>query len=245
MLFCDLSRLACSPISCRTSAVVASDENGDDGEEVVSELTLVAGAAVVTLVLNHDLTPGTLENVLDELKGEAAEPVPVGYHNLLDISTHRPVQNGEEAWALPVDARGDVADDLVLWVRFLEGGDLSLEVVPLRRAGDPRVADPGLVAARAGDSLPRSFGPRMVSAEEALNVGLLVEALAVAAEADDGNLARVGPAAECGRGNTEGGPDSRPSDVFVGGRHIVHKQLSLFVWQPSVVAVFVCPGGFK
>jgi hypothetical protein len=55
-------------------------------------------------VLNHDSTPGTLEHVLEELEREAAKAVPMGDHNFLDRAAQGPVQNGEQAWALPVEA---------------------------------------------------------------------------------------------------------------------------------------------
>lgn len=81
--------------------------------------------------------------MLEELEGEPAEPVPVGNHNLLDISPHGPVQNGKKAGSLPVDARGDVLDDFVFGMRGLEGLDLPGEVALLLAARDPRVADSG------------------------------------------------------------------------------------------------------
>jgi hypothetical protein len=76
--------------------------------------------------VNHELASGTLERVLDEVESESTEPIPVGHHNLFDIAAQDSVQKGREAGALPVDARGDVLDDLVVGVCFTEELDLSL-----------------------------------------------------------------------------------------------------------------------
>ena len=69
--------------------------------------------------------------MIDEFECKSAEAVVMSDHNLLDISTHRPVQNGDDTNSLPVDDRCDDVDDLVLWMRFLEGFDLPLEIVLL------------------------------------------------------------------------------------------------------------------
>ena len=65
----------------------------------------------------------------------------VNDHNLLDTSTRRLVQNGNDTSSLPVDVRGDVVDDLVLWMFFLEGFDLPLEIVLLSGARDSGITD--------------------------------------------------------------------------------------------------------
>jgi hypothetical protein len=118
---------------CRsTASVIARDEYCDDGEEVVPELRLggleLSDAFLSSwrLVVNHEFAPGTLKHVLDEVEGKSTEPIAVGYHNLFDIAVQDSVQKGREAWPLPVDAGGDVLDDLVVWVRFAEVLDLSL-----------------------------------------------------------------------------------------------------------------------
>ena len=91
--------------------------------------------------MNHEFTPGVLKNALDEVEGESAKSVAVGHHNLLDVSVHDPVQKGREARALPVNARSDVFDDLVLRIFRAEQVDLALEVLFLLGAGDAGVAD--------------------------------------------------------------------------------------------------------
>jgi len=66
--------------------------------------------------------------MLDELEGDAAEPVPVGDHKLCDVSADRAVQNGEQTPSVEVDAGRDILNDLVRWVSGLEVGALPLEV---------------------------------------------------------------------------------------------------------------------
>ena len=79
--------------------------------------------------------------MIDEFDCKSAEAVAMSDHNLLDTSTHHLVQNGGDTNQLPVDVRGDVVDDLVLWVRFLEGFDLPLDIVLLWGARDSAIAD--------------------------------------------------------------------------------------------------------
>jgi hypothetical protein len=76
--------------------------------------------------VNHEFTPGTLKQVLDEVEGESSETVTMGHHNLFDISAQDSFQKGREALRLPVDAGGDVFDDLMVRVRVAEVLDLSL-----------------------------------------------------------------------------------------------------------------------
>jgi len=216
LLLLELSCFARSSIRGRTLAIVAGHEYGEYGEEVVLEFALAAGSRLgTTLVLNHDFTPGTLEDVLDELKGEAAEAISVGDHNLLDVSAHRSVQNGEETGPLPVDARGNVLDDLVLWERILEGLDLSLEGVLLRGTRHSGVADPGPASLCCRDRFLGVLRPGPITFEHGLDVGSLVQALAVASETHGGDPAGLCSTAQGGRGDAQGGLDGGCRDVFV------------------------------
>ena len=126
-----------APVVRRTLSVIARDKHGDDGEEVVGEL---AGLGVVATV-NHDAARGLGADELDEVKGEAAEPVAVGHHNLSDSACEDAFQKGTQAGAAPVDPGGDVGDELVLWVGALEVGDLAVEVGALVGGRDAGVDD--------------------------------------------------------------------------------------------------------
>jgi hypothetical protein len=96
---------------CRsTASVIARDEYGDD---VTPELCLSglefsdAVLSAWSFVVNHELTPGTLEHVLDEgspagdctlcFEGESSETATMGHHNLFDIAAQDSVQKGREA----------------------------------------------------------------------------------------------------------------------------------------------------
>jgi hypothetical protein len=133
VLFLSGGLLASRATMCRsTASVIARDEYCDDGEGVVPEFRL--GGLELSdsflsswrLVVNHEFAPGTLKHVLDEVESKSTEPISVGHHNLFDVAAQDSVQKGREAGALPVDARGDVLDDLVVRVRFSEELDLSL-----------------------------------------------------------------------------------------------------------------------
>ena len=80
------------------------------------------------------LPPALGEHVLDELEGDAAEPIPVGNHNLLDSAADRAVQKGEQAPAVEVDAGRNVLNDFVLGIAGAE-----VEVCALLGARDAAV----------------------------------------------------------------------------------------------------------
>ena len=68
---------------------------------------------------------------LDEFKPESGEPVPVGNHNSELISAVKSFQYGYESFPFPVEAPGDVSDNLGFGKEFPHLGDLSLEVSAL------------------------------------------------------------------------------------------------------------------
>ena len=82
-----------------------------------------------------------LDQPLDEFKPESGESVPVGNHKSELISAVKSLQYGEQSLALPVEASGDVGDDLSTGVELSHLGDLPLEVSTLLRSTDPAVAD--------------------------------------------------------------------------------------------------------
>ena len=82
-----------------------------------------------------------LDQPLDEFKPEPGESVPVGNHNLELISAGKPLQYGEQALALTVEASGDVSDNLGAGVEFSHMDGLVLEVSPLLRSTDAAIAD--------------------------------------------------------------------------------------------------------
>ena len=82
-----------------------------------------------------------LNQPLDEFKPEAGEAVPVGNHKSELISAMKSLQYGEQSLALPVEASGDVSDDLGVGVELSHVSDLPLEVSALLGRTDPAVAD--------------------------------------------------------------------------------------------------------
>ena len=82
-----------------------------------------------------------LDQPVDEFKAESGESVPVGNHESELISAVRPLQYGDESLAFPVEAPGDVSDDLGVGVDLSHLSDLPLEVSALLGRTDPAVAD--------------------------------------------------------------------------------------------------------
>ena len=107
----------------------------------------------------------------------------VATNNLLELSSHGPVQKGEKLESLPVDARSNVPDDLPAEEGGQERFDLALKVGPLLLARNPRVADFGLDRLLV-DSAGIGGGP--VADECPLDVAYLVEPLAIVPSKLDG-----------------------------------------------------------
>ena len=82
-----------------------------------------------------------LNQPLDEFKPEAGQTVSVGNHKSELISAVKPLQYGEQSFSLPVEASGDVSDDLGVGVELSHVSDLPLEVSALLGRTDPAVAD--------------------------------------------------------------------------------------------------------
>jgi hypothetical protein len=154
-------------------------------------------------VLNHDFATDSSEDVLKELKGEPAQPVTVGNHNLLDIAPQRSVQKGEQAGTFPVDARSNVAYDFMLRERFLQGPDLSLEIVLLWCTRDSCIAD-------------SSFGHFLSVLWEAFEYGLDVGPLAAPTKADNANFTGNPPVVEGGGRDPQGRLDDGCRNKLVG-----------------------------
>jgi hypothetical protein len=93
--------------------------------------------------MNHDARACLSKDVFHELVGEPAQSVSVTDHNDFDASLEYSVQKGRKAFALPVESRSGIADELVAWVGIPEVLLLSLEVPGLVGRGDPSIADPG------------------------------------------------------------------------------------------------------
>ncbi len=82
-----------------------------------------------------------LDQPLDEFKSESGEPVPVGNHKSEFIASVKSLQYGEQSLSFPVEASGDVGDDVGVGVEFSHMDDLALEVSPLLRSTDAAIAD--------------------------------------------------------------------------------------------------------
>jgi hypothetical protein len=115
-------------------------KDGDDGEQVVSEL--VGRRNIRVVAENHEAAAALFKEPVDELAGEAAEAVAaVGNHNFSDQAGVDAVQKGDKAGPVPVEAGADVADELVAGVGGAEVGELPLEVGALVLGADAGVAD--------------------------------------------------------------------------------------------------------
>ena len=115
----------------------------------------------------------------------------VSDHNLLDTSTHHPVQNGDDTSQLPVDDRCDAVDDFVLLMRFLEGFDLPLEIVLLWGARDSGIADSVIASLFCRHRFFRVLCHWPVSIGNSLDVTSPVESLAIATEVHIHDSARL------------------------------------------------------
>ena len=106
-------------------SVDASSKDREDGEKVSRELFL---GAEVSLIENHELPAVALEQRLDEFCSKPRKTVSVGDHNTKLISLVYSLQYGKKSFALEVESRTDLADDLGVRISFSHEGDLPLEV---------------------------------------------------------------------------------------------------------------------
>lgn len=108
----------------------------DNGQQVVPELLL---GGLICCVENQEFRTVSAEQPLDELEGEAAEAVPAGHDNLPDQACLCSLQNGEEPGPLEVEARPDIADDLVVREATRHVISLSRKIVSLFWARYPNI----------------------------------------------------------------------------------------------------------
>lgn len=123
-----VTSLSLGPVLSRSLAVVAGDKEVDDREKILGELVPI-GTCAVCAIVNHEAHVMALEDCLEKIKGEAAEPVSVGNHNLLDSSLKDQFQKRLQAPSLEVESRPDVGEELVARVGLFEVLDLALEVL--------------------------------------------------------------------------------------------------------------------
>ena len=116
---------------------MAGDEEGCDGKEVVCEVTLRFNSFIPTV--NHEPNASFREDELKEVVTESCKSVAVYDHNLRDHAIECAFQKGAQPDPLEVDTRGDVLDKDVLRVRFLEVGNLAVEVGALLGTTDTSV----------------------------------------------------------------------------------------------------------
>ena len=127
-----------------------------DGEQVSGKFLL---RGLFDVIENHESSAVTFDKPKYEFVAESTEPVFVGNHNLLDISTDCGFQYGSKTFPFEIEARADVFDDFVFWVLGPHEIDLSFKIITLLWARHTAIAD--------SSSLP-------VGTEEGVNV---VEAL--------------------------------------------------------------------
>ena len=135
--------------------------------------------------------------MLDEFEGKSAQSVAVQDHKLLDASAQRSVQKGEEAGSLPVDAGGNVFDELMIRAPLLERLDLADEIRFLFTAGHAGVAHFASAAGASFDDFagsvedlgkvvhvvqPLSIGPAKTQGSNSPVVRILAEGVVANAE---------------------------------------------------------------
>lgn len=120
--------------------------------------------------MNHEFCPSFLKDPLTELESIATQSVFVGNHNFCDFALIHSFQKGCKTAAVEIEPTADVPDNVVkgdFRARFLEVGNLSVEIGRLVAGGDSRV-DEGL-------SLPVGVGLfSVLLVEEGIDVGYVV-----------------------------------------------------------------------
>ena len=174
--------------------------------------------------------------MLDELEGDAAEPIPVGNHNLLDSAADRAVQKGEQAPAVEVDAGRNVLNDFVLGIAGAE-----VEVCALLGARDAAVEN---ASSRLCCRILRGGGGHV---QGPLDVGQAVQPLAGGGpDPDAPHASGVGPAPQRGVAHPESGLDLFPGHVRLGARGGRGPALfCAFVRFISLHVLFFCPIRFR
>lgn len=160
-----------------TPSVMTCHKGRADGEEIGGEVAKLVPVAARTV--NQEFEAIFCKDVFQEVCGKARQSIFVHDHNFADHAAETAFQNGVQALAplaLEVDARADVADDVVVGVGVLERFDLAVEVTSL----------PLLVGADAGvyDAAPTSlltYDRVTLDAERGRNGRHVVESLSAGA----------------------------------------------------------------
>lgn len=211
--------VALASVGSCTEAVVAGDEDVDDGQQILGELLFAAGwVRRLCGLQDHEPCVAMSKEELDELDAVAAEAVAVCDGNLLDMAGEHAFQKGCKAFALVVEARADVTDDFLFRARGLEVGDLADEVFLLFVGRDASVAQTG--AGLSG--LPLFlFGEEVGQADELVRLLAVVQALAIAGQLDAAETTLAGPLDEGGFGDFD---VLRECDVGDVGSHKVGEE---------------------
>ena len=171
---------------------MSGNKDGGDSEEVVCKLTRsVFGFCVA---VNHEFCASFFQDEADQLQSIPTESVFVHNHNLCDTSCVYAFQKGLQTPAFEVEARCDVGNNFVAWVRGLEVLHLSLQVTArfLRTGADPGVDDADFRL----DLLPMLLDAKMV-----LNGCFGVQSLPGVAILECGDDATGGPLSQGGSGD--------------------------------------------
>lgn len=171
---------------------MASNEEGCDREQVVSEVALSFGSLIATV--NHEPSASFLEDELQEVVAESCKPVAVQDHNLRDHAGECSFQKGTQPFPLEVDPGADVFDEDVSRVRLLEVLGLAVEVGTLLGTTDAGVDVPSLGCVGCGDP------------EESCDTVCVVEAF-TSWGADVFEVSGGRPAAKCGCRDSILGPE--------------------------------------
>jgi len=78
--------------------------------------------------MDHDFRVVEFTERFDEFKSVPTESIAVGDNNFVDISAVDEFQKGLKVFAFVVETGTNVFVSLMVWVRFLEDFDLSIEV---------------------------------------------------------------------------------------------------------------------
>lgn len=168
-------------------------KEGNDADDVVTELVpevgLVTGMAVVhCCAVNHEPHASLGQDPGHEFASKTAEAVLVGNDNLADSARVDGVQKGDKAGP-EIEAAANVGEELVFGIVAAKEGTLAFKVSALVCAADAGIAD---------TSLGTRFRFRVLGdTEDALDIAEVIETLARATDAEDANLAIVGPGSKC------------------------------------------------
>lgn len=110
----------------------------DDGKEVIFEFSFWTK---FLFIFNDEIGSVMVKQPGEVFPSNPTEPVSVGNHNFVDVPRHDLNQHFVESLPFEIDPTGNVFDNFMVRVFFLEVGDLPFKILFLFVAGDPAVEE--------------------------------------------------------------------------------------------------------